>query len=137
MKKVLSVLVLLLLLAALIPPASAQEPPTITVSNLPADGILELGVGESVTFEIHVTSQVEFIHVQTALDQYYPGRSVFAGGIVSARRGTEAMLALTVTGKVATQKLPDSIAPVSVVVGVRYVGGNVALQVFDFGIIVK
>jgi hypothetical protein len=137
MKKVLSSVILLVLLATLAAPTSAQEPPTITFVNPVPGNILELAVGESYTFDVQVSSDVPFIRAQMALDQFFPGRSVFADGMVGAHSGTEATLHLTVTGKFPTAQFPDGIAPVTLIVGVRYQGGVVVVNTYDFGVIVQ
>lgn len=139
MKKALSVLIVIVLLGIFALPTQAQEPTaTITLINPPPD-ILYLEVGETVTFDIHVTSDVEFLNARTDLDEYYPGRSVFAGGSSMIRRGTEGYLHLTITGKRPTthQNIVDGIAPVQIVVGVRYQGGVVVVERFAFGIVVS
>ena len=139
MKKALSVLFAIVLLGVFALPAQAQEPTTtITLLNPPGD-ILTLEVGQSVTFDIQVSSDVEFLHARTDLNEYYPGRSVFSGGPSVIRRDTEGTLHLTLTGKTPTthQNIPDGIAPVEIVVGVRYKGGVVVVERFFFGIVVN
>jgi hypothetical protein len=139
MKKVLSVLFVLVFSAALITPAAAQgnPAPTISFTNPPASGLLVLGVGESYTFEVQVASAEPFVHAQLALGQFYPGRSVFADGIQIVHQGTSGTLRLTVTGKVSTAQLPDGVAPMTLVAGVRYQGGVVVVQNYEFGIIIQ
>ncbi len=111
MKKVLSVLCVLVLGVVFAAPAAAQSP-TVTFVNPPPGGILELAVGRSYTFEVQISSDEPFLIAQMALNQFFPGRSVHADGFVTARRGTEATLQLTVTGKTPTAQLPDGVAPV-------------------------
>jgi hypothetical protein len=66
-----------------------------------------------------------------------------------AGRGTSYLLRLTVTGKTSTAELfamcdwpepgdcwPEGVAPVSIVVGVRYRGGMVVAEAFPFAIVV-
>ncbi len=139
MKKALSIFTLLALFIVFAVPAQAQEPTvTITLLNPPGD-ILYLEVGETVTFDIQVTSDVEFLNARTDLDEYYPGRSVFSGGYAMLHRGTEGTLHLTLTGKTPTThpNIVDGIAPVEIVVGVRYKGGGVVVERFAFGIVVS
>ncbi|MBN1565833.1 MAG: hypothetical protein JXA10_18465 [Anaerolineae bacterium] len=136
MKKSLSSLILLVLLVTLVVPASAEGPTVTFVNPVPGD-VLTLAVGESYTLEVHVSSDVAFIRAQMALDQFYPGRYVTANGMVGAHKGTEATMQITLTGKGATAELPGGIAPVSLIVGVRYQGGNVVVETYDFGVIVQ
>jgi len=136
MKKPLTFLGLIVFMLALVSPTAAQSP-TITFVNPPQNGLLELNVGESYTFEVQVTSDPAFNKAQLGLSQYYPGRSVFADGIVSARGGTSATLKLSITGKTPTDKLPGGVAPMTLVVGVRYQGGEVVSQSFEFNVRVK
>jgi hypothetical protein len=105
--------------------------------NPPADGILVLGVGESYTFEVQVESNQPFVHAQLGLGQYFPGRSVFADGAQIAHQGTSATLRLTVTGKGTTDRFPGGVAPVTLVVGVRYRGGLVVAEYYEISIVVQ
>jgi hypothetical protein len=113
---------------------------SITLLNPPPNGILELGVGESYTFEVAVSSDQQFISAMAVPDQTYPGRGVFFNGNDSAHQTTSAVLRLTITGKEPTlgaTNIPDGIAPVAVVVAVRFQGGVVVTERFDFGVIVQ
>lgn len=135
MKKVLSLLCVVVLGVVFVTPAAAQNP-TVTFVNPPPGGILELAVGESYTFEVQISSDQPFLIAQMSLNQFFPGRSVHADGFVVAQHGSEATLTLTVTGKKSTAALPDGVAPVSLVVGVRY-SKTVVVNTFDFGIVVQ
>jgi hypothetical protein len=113
---------------------------SITLVNPPAGGILYLGVGESYTFEIVVTSDEAFNFAMALPDQFYPGRGIFFNGNDRVNNATSAVLHLTVTGKEPTlgaTNIPDGIAPAAVVVGVRFKGGVTTMQRFDFGVIVQ
>jgi hypothetical protein len=139
MRKLLSTLCLLVLVGVFVVPAQAQTPATtITFVNPPAKGILELNVGQSYTLEVQIQSDQPFLHAQMAIGQFFPGRNIFADGMVVAHRGTQATLLLTVRGKAPTTNLPGgaTVAPETIVVGVRYPGGMVVSQEFQFGIIV-
>jgi hypothetical protein len=80
-----------------------------------------------------VKSDQVFTSVQAMPDFQYAGKGVVAvkGGSRTGR-GTEATLQVTFLAKSSTAKMTDGVAPVSVVVGVRYGGGYVAVQRFDF-----
>ncbi len=139
MKKLLSFLFVLMFSLVLISPAAAQgDPtPTITFLNPPPGGVLELGVGESYTFHFQVASDQPFIHAQLGLIPNYPGKTIFSEGIQLAHQGTQASLDLTVTGKAVVDRIPDGQAPVTLVVGVRYQGGVIVAQSYEFVIVVK
>ncbi len=94
--------------------------------------MLELAVGGSHTFDITVSSDEKFVLAIALTDQFFPGRGVFFAGSDRATQATTADLQLTTTGKEATDFLPDGVAPVAIVVGVRYEGGIVLSERFDF-----
>lgn len=139
MKKSLSLLFVLLFSLILITPAAAQSAPTPTITflNPPPNGVLELGVGQSYTFQVQVVSDQPFVVAQLGLTQYYPGRTIFSDGIQIAHQGNNALLQLTVTGKASSAQFPDGQAPVTLMVGVRYQGGIVVAQSYPFFIVVK
>lgn len=109
--------------------ASADS--VVTLLNPPPDGLLELEVGESYTFEVLVEGDRPFISAMALPDQYYPGRGIFFAGNDIVTRQTSALLTLTVTGKNSTASLPGGVAPASVAVAVRY-SDEVVVQQFDF-----
>lgn len=103
----------------------------VTFLNPPPDGLLELEVGESYTFEVLVEGDRPFISALLLADQYYPGRGIFFAGNDIATRQESALLTITVTGKNSTSSLPGGVAPAAVVVGVRY-SDEVIQERFDF-----
>ena len=132
-----------------IPSAQATTPHnvTITVQNPAPEAGLILDVGESYTFDIEVTSDDPFVMTIAQTDSFYPGRGVFWHGGDVATHSTSAMLHLTVTGKRATAPLPavcdwpqpgdcwpEGVAPLSIVVGVRFKGGEVVVDWFPFAV---
>jgi hypothetical protein len=143
-----AVLVLLVLLACAAI-AQAQEPPDVRIRLVspPPGGSLDLEVGESRTFEIQIASSDPFLLALVMTDQYYPGRGIQPPRVDRAGRGTEAVLQVTLTGKGSTAELPavcdwpepgtcwpEGVAPVSLVVGVRFKGGVVVAEHFDFAV---
>ncbi|HEX2909044.1 MAG TPA: hypothetical protein VHO69_19380 [Phototrophicaceae bacterium] len=116
-------------------PGNTTPNVTITVLNLPPDGILELGVGESYTFDILVVSDQPFKSAMALPAAYFPGRGIFFHGSDHASQNTTALLHLTVTGKGSTAELPNGANPASINVGVRF-GGLTVGQTFDFGVAV-
>lgn len=152
MKKLLAVssvfvMVVLLVCASTV---QAQQVPDVRfrLVKKPPGGTLELDVGESHTFEIHITSSEPFNLAMVMVDEYYPGRSVFSTKD-QAHGGTEATLYVTLTGKSSTADLwavcdwpepgicwPDGVAPISLATGVRFEGGGVAAERFNFAVVV-
>jgi hypothetical protein len=151
MKKLLaamSVMIVVVLLPCA-PASQAKVAPTakITVHPRPPSKPLKLAVGESRTFEIRVTSNEPFGLVMAMTDEYYPGRGIYWHDSDRATRNTSAVLHLTMTGKSSTADLaavcdwpgpgdcwPEGVAPVNIVVGVRYKGGRVVVQQFPFAV---
>jgi hypothetical protein len=123
---------------------------TIELLNPPPGQLLELDVGESYTFDIRITSDDAFVLAMAMTDVYYPGRGIRRGANATAHRATSAVLHLTVTGKSSTVGLPEvydwpepgidwqeGTAPVSIVAGVRYKGGVVISERFNFTVAVR
>jgi hypothetical protein len=122
---------------------------TIELLNPPPCGLLELGVDESYTFDIQITSDDDFVLAMATIDAYYPGRGVRRSANDTAHRTTSAVLHITLTGKGSTAGLPavydwpepgmswqEGTAPVSIVAGVRYQGGVVISERFSFAVAV-
>jgi hypothetical protein len=140
-------------LVVVAPPTQAAPPTppevTITLLNPPPDGLLQLPVGESYTFQVEVLSNEPFLWAIAMTDEYYPGRALYWHGKDKVVRDTSALLSLTMTGKKPTADLPavcdwpepgvcwpEGVAPASIVVGVRFQGGRVAVEQFAFAVLV-
>lgn len=149
MKRLLTILAIVFLAAMLTLGSAAAYAPAVSfkVRGLPPGGLLVLPVGESHPFEIGVNSNEPFTAAVAMTDQYYPGRGVFWHDSDRAVRDTSATLHLTITGKNATTDLPavcdwpepgdcwpKGVAPVSIVVGVRYPGGVTISERFPFAV---
>ncbi|MBI3166327.1 MAG: hypothetical protein HYZ24_16710 [Chloroflexi bacterium] len=135
-KKILSSLGLLLLISLLTGALTAAAPaPNVTftlVSGLPAT----MNVGDTATVVVEVTSDQEFNSATMLPDLYFPGRGVVSvQGGDRAGRGNTATLEITFKAKGSTADLGGAV-PVSVVAGVRYPGGNVVVQRYDFNVTV-
>ena len=108
----------------------------------------QLEVGESYTIDIQVTSPEPFIIAMAMIDAYYPGRGIFSAGPDHASWATQADLHVTLTGKESTADLPAvtnwpttedwpaGVAPLSLVVGVRYANGAVVSESFPWAVTV-
>lgn len=134
MKRFFSVLVLALLMVSFL---TAAAPVPNTTFNL-VQGLPEtMNIGDTSTVIVQVTSDQEFTSV-TALPSFeYAGKGVVAlQGGDRAGRGTSATLELTFKAKSSTAKMVNGVAPVHVVVGVRYGGGYVAVQEYIFNVTV-
>jgi hypothetical protein len=126
----LAILMVSLLTGASTPPQTTFE----LVQGLP----LTMTVGETQSVIVHVESDQEFLSIQALPSFQFPGKGVAAlqGGDRSGR-GTSATLELTFQAKSSTAEFPEGVAPVHVVVGVRYGGGLVVVQDYLFNVVVQ
>jgi hypothetical protein len=115
------------------------EPVELQVLNDPQapTPTLNMNVGETLTAKIQVDSDQQFISALALPSFQFPGKGVVAvQGGDHAGRGTSATLEITFKAKSSTARMPDGVAPVHVVVGVRYEGGYVAVQEYLFNVAV-
>lgn len=136
--------IIVLLLCAAAPITAAPSVRIKLLNKLPT----QLNVGESYTIDIQVVSSQPFILAMAMMDAYFPGRGVFQAGPDHASSSTQAVLHLTLTGKESTSDLtavtdwpttedwPAGVAPLSIVVGVRYANGEVASEQFTWAVTV-
>ena len=134
MKRFFFVLVLALITVSFL---TAASPVPNTTFDLMKELPTVMNVGDEVTVVVQVTSDQEFISV-TALPSFeYAGKGVVAvQGGDRAGRGTSATLELTFKAKSSTAKMANGVAPVHVVLGVRYRGGTVVVQEYIFNVTV-
>ena len=134
MKRLFYVLCLTVLMVSVLTGAAPTPNTTFTLlQDLPST----MSVGETGTVIVHVESDQEFISIQALPSFQFPGKGVVAvQGGDRAGRGTSATLELTFKAKGSTAALPGGVAPVHVVVGVRYGGGYVAVQEYIFNVAV-
>jgi len=132
-KKFFSLLGLVALMVLMTGVLSAAAPMPMTTFTLVQGLPALMNVGDTYTVIVQVASDQKFTSVQAMPDFQYAGKGVVAvqGG---DREGqdTNATLQVTFKAKSATAKMPGGVVPVSVVVGVRYPGGYVAVQQYDF-----
>ena len=130
MKRFFSILVVSILMASLLTAATPVPNTTfMLVQGLPAT----MNVGETYTVIVKVNSDQQFISAQALPSFQYPGKGVVAlQGGSRVGSGTSATLAVTFQAKSATARMEGGVAPVHVVVGVRYAGGYVAVQDYLF-----
>ena len=151
MKKAFSTIGIVVAIALLtcMAASAAADGTQITLRHPPPNGLLELEVGESHTFEIQIKSGTPFILAMVMPDVYYPGRAIIFRGNDIAHHDDSATLHLTMTGKGSTADFdavcdwpepddcwPDGVVPVSIVAGVRYKNGVVVSEQFSFAVVV-
>jgi len=132
-KRIFSLIGLVALMVLLTGVLTAAAPVPETKFKL-VDGLPSvMNVGETYTVVVQVTSDQQFTSAQAMPDFQYAGKGVVAvrGGDRTGS-GTSATLEVTFKAKSSTAKMPGGVVPVSVVVGVRYGGGYVAVQQYDF-----
>ena len=129
---------LMVLMLSLTGALSAASPVPVTTFTL-VQGLPEvMNVGDTYTVIVQVNSDQEFNSIQALPSFQFVGKGVVAvkGGDRSGR-GTSATLELTFKAKSSTVNFPGGgVAPVSVVVGVRYGGGYVAVERYEFTVLV-
>jgi hypothetical protein len=132
MKKLFFVLVISTLTVSMLTAATPAPDTTFTlIEGLPSI----MNVGETHTVEVQVESDQPFLFAQALPSFQYVGKGVVAvQGGDHAGRGDSATLEITFRAKSSTSRMPDAIAPVYVVVGVRYPGGYVAVQEYLFNV---
>jgi len=132
-----SIFLALILVLTVVTTAMAAPTPVTTftlVQGLPST----MNVGETYTVIVQVESDLPFNAVQALPSFMFPGKGVVAvQGGDHAGRGTFATLEVTFQAKSSTANFPGGgVAPVHVVVGVRYAGGFVAVQDYLFNVTV-
>ena len=134
MKKFFSTLAVSILIMSLLTAAVPVPNTTFTlVQGLPAT----MNIGETYTVIVRMTSDQQFISAQALPSFQYAGKGVVAvQGGSRAGSGTSATLSVTFKAKSSTARMPGGVAPVYVVVGVRYGGGYVAVQQYVFNVTV-
>jgi len=132
-KRILSLIGLVALMMLLTGVLTAAAPVPVTKFKL-VDGLPSMmNVGETYTVEVRVSSDQQFISAQALPDFQFAGKGVVAvQGGDRVGQGDSATLYVTFKAKGSTAKMPGGVVPVSVVVGVRYGGGYIAVQQYDF-----
>jgi hypothetical protein len=122
---------LMVLLTGALTAAAPVPEPTFTVVHGDMPDVMN--VGDTYTVVVQVDSDQQFISAQALPDFQYAGKGVVAvKGGDHAGSGTSATLEVTFKAKSSTSKMSGGVVPFSVVVGVRYGGGYVAVQQYDF-----
>jgi hypothetical protein len=132
MKKIFYTLASSLLIMSLLTAASPVPETTFSLVN----GLPEvMNVGDTSTVIVHVGSNQKFLFAQALPSFQFVGKGVVAvqGGDHEGR-GSSATLEVTFRAKSPTTRMPDGVAPVHLVLGVRYPGGYVAVQEYVFNV---
>jgi hypothetical protein len=112
--------------------ASSEQPNvTITLLNEPPSS---LAIGESYTADILVESDMPFTMAIAQPDVQFPAYLQDNGDVTGSN--TSAVLHVTFTGRRDTSGLPGGATPAAAVAGVRFQGGQVVSQSFDFSVAV-
>ena len=133
-KRILSFIGLVALMVLLTGALTAAAPVPVTTFTLEEGLPAVMNVGETHTVVVQVASDQEFLFAQALPSFQFVGKGVVAvqGGDHEGQN-TSATLEITFKAKSSTATFPSGgVAPVSVVVGVRYAGGYVAVQRYDF-----
>jgi len=133
-KRIFSLIGLVALMVLLTGVLSAAAPvPNTTFTLIQGNMPAVMNVDDTYTVVVQVDSDQQFTSAQAMPDFQYAGKGVVAvKGGDRAGSGTSATLEVTFKAKSSTAKMPGGVVPVSVVVGVRYGGGYVAVQQYDF-----
>jgi hypothetical protein len=136
-KRIFSMVGLFALLAVMTGVLTAAAPLPVTTFTLVSGLPSTMNVGDTYTVVVQVESDQQFNSVQALPSFQFPGKGVVAvQGGTRAGSGTSATLEVTFKAKSPTTKMPGAVAPVYVVVGVRYGGGYVAVQEYLFNVTV-
>src|SRR5688500_5434926 len=137
MKKIFPRIALILIIALASSFITAAAPLPVTTFEL-VSGLPEImNVGETYTVVVQVESDQQFNSIQAMPSFMFPGKGVVAvQGGDRAGSGTSATLEVTFKAKSSTANFPSGVAPVFVVVGVRYAGGYVAVEEYLFNVTV-
>jgi hypothetical protein len=132
-KRFFSLIGLMALMVLMTGVLTAAAPVPVTKFKLLEGLPSVMNVGETYTVVVQVASDQLFTSAQAMPDFQYAGKGVVAvQGGDRAGQNTNATLSVTFKAKSPTAKMPSGVVPVSVVVGVRYGGGYVAVQQYDF-----
>ena len=144
MKKLLSYVGLALMMVLMTGVLTAAAPaPNVFFEVLSGEFPKSMQVGDTHTIIVKVTSDIPFNGVQAMPDLQYPGKGVVhvqggdhARGECSETECT-ATVEVTFLAKTDTSKMPGGKDVMAVVVGVRYKGGVVVGEVFQFEVSVQ
>ena len=133
-KKFFSLFGLVALMVLMTGLLSAAAPmPVTTFALLEGDMPAVMNVGDTYTVVVQVDSDQPFISAQAMATFQYAGKGVVAvQGSDRAGQGNHATLQVTFQAKSPTARMPGGVVPFTLVVGVRYAGGYVAVERYDF-----
>lgn len=136
-KRVFSFLGLTVLMVLMTGLLTAAAPAPMTSIKLVQGLPSVMNVGDTYTVVVQVKSDQKFMSAQAMPDFQYAGKGVVAiQGGDRVGQNTNATLQVTFNAKGSTAKMPGGFVPVAVVVGVRYGGGNVVVERYEFNVTV-
>ena len=131
LKRILSCIGLVSLMVLMTGVLTAAAPMPVTTFTL-VQGLPDvMNVGETATVVVQVDSDQAFIFAQALPAAFFPGRGVVAAKGDHSGPGTNATLSVPFHAKTSTSAFGGPVL-VSVSVGVRYPGGYVAVQRYEF-----
>jgi len=130
-KRIFSFLGLVALMVLMTGVLTAATPVPVTTFTLVQGLPAVMNVGDTATVIVQVDSDQPFIFAQALPAAFFPGRGVVAAQGEHVGQGTTATLSVPFYAKTSTSGF-NGPALVSVSVGVRYPGGYIAVQRYDF-----
>jgi hypothetical protein len=131
LKRILSFISLMALMVLMTGALTAAAPVPVTTVTL-VQGLPDvMNVGDTATVVVEVESDQAFIFAQALPATFFPGRGVVAAQGDHAGQGTSATLSVPFYAKTSTSGFGGP-ALVSVSVGVRYAGGYIVVERYDF-----
>src|SRR6185436_6247606 len=133
-KKFFSLFCLVALMVLMTGVLSAAAPMPVTTFTLVQGLPSTMNVGDKYTVVVEVNSDQPFLFAQALPAMQFPGRGVVGAAGDHVGQGTTATLEVTFTAKNSTNDFANTpgYSPVSVTVGVRYPGGYVTAQRYEF-----
>lgn len=132
LKRILSFIGLMALMVLMTGVLTAAAPVPVTTITVVQGLPPVMNVGDTATVIVRVDSDQPFIFAQALPSAFFPGRGVVAAKGDHVGPGTSATLSILYTAKTSTAGLSNDPVPVSVSVGVRYGGGYIYVERFDF-----
>jgi len=133
LKRIISFIGLMALMVLMTGALTAAAPVPVTTFTLVQGLPTVMNVGDTATVIVRVESDQPFIFAQALPAAFFPGRGVVAAQGDHVGQGTTATLSVPFYAKTSTAGF-NGPALVSVSVGVRYAGGYIAVQRFDFAV---
>jgi hypothetical protein len=132
-KRIFSFIGLMALMVLMTGVLTAAAPVPVTTFTLVQGLPAVMNVGDTYTVIVQVESDQQFIFAQALPSEFFPGRGVVAAQGDHVGQGTTATLSVPFYAKTSTLGF-NGPALVAVSVGVRYGGGYIVVQRYDFSV---